>query len=274
MAETEVSPRVLEALLRRVAVGEWGAFEELYAHTAPTLFGLALRSTDEKARAEDVLEAGYVRIWRGAGGYNGSAATPSEWLARQVVAASGGTGVGPADVQPVRPPQRVRKRLKGRLVAEAKGVRPRWEPFAWAAGGVTAAGLLVYFLISSAPTDRPGVPGRIAAEDGSVVLTTLWRESVGVLHLRREVGAPRSGRALEVWVLGEDGQYRSLGILPDARDAAIVVPKPLVPAVAGASLVVTEERPGGSPTGRPSREPVASGEIGGKGIDTDAVSGL
>ena len=263
MRGSGASRRVIEELLGRVAIGEWSAFEELYAHTASELFGLAIALTGERDRAEETLEAGYVRIWRGAGSYDAASGTPVKWLRQQIVAAAGGSLVPSEDARPVRPPPRVRRRLKRRLVAEnANDVLPSWGSWLRAAAGLAVAATLSFYILSAAPTDSPGLPGRIEADDGSVAFTTLWRETVGVLHLRREGGGPRPGRALELWIVDAEERARSLGVLPEEPDAAIVVPESIENAVIAGTLMITEERPGGSPTGLPTGDVLAIGSVG------------
>ncbi|TDY20986.1 RNA polymerase sigma-70 factor (ECF subfamily) [Paraburkholderia sp. BL6665CI2N2] len=70
----------LAALLERVARHEAGAFEELYRASAPSLFGLAVRVTRTSESAEEVVQEGFVKIWRFAGSYDPGKASPSTWM--------------------------------------------------------------------------------------------------------------------------------------------------------------------------------------------------
>ncbi|MEU3144566.1 MULTISPECIES: RNA polymerase sigma factor [unclassified Streptomyces] len=71
-----------EQLLRLVARGDRGAFEELYRRTSPWLaVRLRRRCADEQIVAE-VLQETYLAVWRAAGAFAGSAAggTAVGWL--------------------------------------------------------------------------------------------------------------------------------------------------------------------------------------------------
>ena len=60
MTEGEVSN---EALLRRAGEGDHAAFRELYHATASRLFGVCVALLRDRARAEEVLQEAFVRIW-------------------------------------------------------------------------------------------------------------------------------------------------------------------------------------------------------------------
>ena len=77
---TQEARRELEALIARVAQGDREAFEALYARTCRKLFGLCLRISVDRARAEEALQDAYVKIWRGAGRYRSNGLSPMSWL--------------------------------------------------------------------------------------------------------------------------------------------------------------------------------------------------
>jgi len=77
---------------------------------------------------------------------------------------------------------------------------------------------------------------------------------------------PAPGQVPELWVIGADGVPRAIGTGSDAPLQAMTVPDAMRPGLlnaglqqAGATLAVSMEPPGGSPTGRPT------GFIAGKG---------
>ncbi|MFM0057246.1 RNA polymerase sigma factor [Paraburkholderia phytofirmans] len=70
----------LAALLERVSRHEAGAFEALYRASAPSLFGLAVRVTRTSESAEEVVQDGFIKIWRFAGSYDPGKASPSTWM--------------------------------------------------------------------------------------------------------------------------------------------------------------------------------------------------
>ena len=72
--------QALEQLLARSALGDRGAFQELYRATAPKLFGVALRILRREDWAEEVLQECYVSVWRHAAEYRPGLAAPMTWM--------------------------------------------------------------------------------------------------------------------------------------------------------------------------------------------------
>jgi anti-sigma-K factor RskA len=84
----------------------------------------------------------------------------------------------------------------------------------------------------------------------------------GVVRVRPLAAETPSGRSLELWYIGVDRQARSLGTLDDPN-RAITLPAVAQQAgpVEGATLAVTVEPPGGSPTGTATGPIVYSGRL-------------
>ena len=70
----------LSEALRRVAGGEKDALERVYSATSAKLFGICLRILGDRQEAEDVLQEVYLSVWRRAGGFDPSRASPVTWL--------------------------------------------------------------------------------------------------------------------------------------------------------------------------------------------------
>jgi len=73
-----------ESLIARAQRGDTGAFETLYHANANRLFTLCLRMTGDRARATELLQDVFVRIWERLGTYRGDAAF-STWAHRLAV---------------------------------------------------------------------------------------------------------------------------------------------------------------------------------------------
>ncbi len=56
------------------------AFRDLYSLTSAKLFGVCLRICGERQAAEDVLHDVYLTVWKRAGAYEPSRASPISWL--------------------------------------------------------------------------------------------------------------------------------------------------------------------------------------------------
>jgi len=67
----------LESLMGRYVSGEQAAFDELYRRVSPRIFGSLLQLTGDRARAEDVLQTTFLKIYRARGTYlSGSPVLP------------------------------------------------------------------------------------------------------------------------------------------------------------------------------------------------------
>jgi RNA polymerase sigma-70 factor, ECF subfamily len=66
-------------LMGKIAAGEEAALAELYRQFAPILLGLALKMTGDKKEAEEILQEGFIDIWRKAAAYNSSLGSAFAW---------------------------------------------------------------------------------------------------------------------------------------------------------------------------------------------------
>ncbi|WP_245844964.1 sigma-70 family RNA polymerase sigma factor [Noviherbaspirillum humi] len=78
MATTD--PHQLQAWLHAIARQDRHAFAQLYAATAPKLFGYALRILSRREVAEEALQESFVNIWNSAAAYQAGMAAPMTWL--------------------------------------------------------------------------------------------------------------------------------------------------------------------------------------------------
>lgn len=78
--DQEVRRRQLVAALHRVAEGDRVALRHVYEDTAAKLFGICLRILNDRSEAEDVLQEVYLTVWRRAGAFDESRASPITWL--------------------------------------------------------------------------------------------------------------------------------------------------------------------------------------------------
>jgi RNA polymerase sigma-70 factor (ECF subfamily) len=70
----------IEAMIARMALGDRGAFTQLYAATSAKLFGVAVRVLENRAEAEGALQDIYVKLWHNAGRYQSNGLSPMTWL--------------------------------------------------------------------------------------------------------------------------------------------------------------------------------------------------
>ena len=171
------------------------------------------------------------------------------------------------DIAPVTPPARLKADLHATLFPAApKATSPLR---AWLTGGFVAAGLALgaVFLVpatldSIAP--QPSLVASVAAEDGSLVVAARFIAETNALELVREAGAARQGRVLELWLIAEGADAPvSLGVLSDAVETRVDLPAALAVQLANGVLAISDEPPGGSPTGAPTGDVLAVGPVAG-----------
>jgi anti-sigma-K factor RskA len=69
-------------------------------------------------------------------------------------------------------------------------------------------------------------------------------------------------RSMELWLIPEGGKPASLGLIAAGQPVRINIPAELLPHLGrGATLAVSLEPPGGSPTGQPTGEVIAHGNL-------------
>jgi RNA polymerase sigma-70 factor (ECF subfamily) len=77
----ETGRDLLTARLAAVAKGDRAALGDLYQRTSAKLFGVCLRILQDRSEAEEVLQETYLIVWRRAGTFDPTRASPVTWLA-------------------------------------------------------------------------------------------------------------------------------------------------------------------------------------------------
>ena len=67
-------------LLAAVAKGDQAAFERLYSATRAKLYGVLLRILGKPDLADDVMQETYLKVWRMAGKFDPTIASPITWM--------------------------------------------------------------------------------------------------------------------------------------------------------------------------------------------------
>ena len=142
---------------------------------------------------------------------------------------------------------------------------------------MTAASLVVALFLVSDPgapgvVSDPGAPGvqppappvyqaDLEAEDSSLVFSAGYDATTRQMYVERRQGAARPGRVLELWLIADDNPPVSLGVLPDNARVRLPVPEALRDRLEGGILALSDEPPGGSPTGAPTGAVLAVGPL-------------
>ena len=69
-----------EACLLACARGDQQALRRLYEQDSSRLLGVALRIVRDKARAEDIVHDAFIKIWRGAAGFDRNRGSARGWV--------------------------------------------------------------------------------------------------------------------------------------------------------------------------------------------------
>lgn len=170
---------------------------------------------------------------------------------------------------PVAPPARLARAIEARLF----GRRPSRAARLWNSvglwRGVAAAAVLAAIWLGPlqppdpAPQDGPArLISAVASVDSDVELLAVFEPQQAVLSLNRVSGAAAPGRALELWLIAGEQPPVSLGLLPDQARARVPLDADLAQLIGpGVVLAVSDEPPGGSPTGAPTGPVLAAGPI-------------
>lgn len=188
-------------------------------------------------------------------------------LARRVAAWERRLAPLSEDVPAVVPAPHVWQRLRRTIAARGveRALPPRWWNRlnvwrGWAAAATAAAfGLLVLLL-------TPGEPPQLVAVLSDPNGRPLWvvrSSGTGDPLLARPVdGAGSAGQVPQLWLAQGDGPPLSLGLLErDPSGRQVLTPPPTARLQAGATMAISLEPPGGSPTGRPTGPVVSHGVL-------------
>ncbi|QPQ54352.1 anti-sigma factor [Allosphingosinicella flava] len=145
----------------------------------------------------------------------------------------------------------------------------RWKAYSAAVSAVAASLLIVLgtglFQRDTAvqpPPNQPALVANVAAQDRSAAFIVSYDPDDGTLLVSPAVATPAPGHDHQLWLIPASGTPRSLGLIASTSPHRIRVP---VPVKAGfrpdATIAISVEPVGGSPTGQPTGPVVASGKL-------------
>ncbi|GIX12654.1 MAG: hypothetical protein KatS3mg118_0613 [Paracoccaceae bacterium] len=171
------------------------------------------------------------------------------------------------EVAPVPPPARLRGAIEARLFGRRPAGWLSRRRLIVAGGGaaLAAAAALALALRFGLLAPPPTIEARIASEDGALQVAARIRpagEAGAELVAELLRGAAAPGRAMELWLIPEGAPAPvSLGVLPQTGTLRRAIAPALARQLAGATLAISDEPPGGSPTGQPTGAVLATGRI-------------
>jgi anti-sigma-K factor RskA len=172
-----------------------------------------------------------------------------------------------SEVKPIDPPPRVWANIEA-AIAPSAGRTGLWQnlPFwRWATAGAAAlaAACLVALLHTvRVPAPNPPLIAKLEASGGQASFVATVDAGDAGLTIVPAAAAPVSERALELWLIAPGEKPQSLGLIEAGRAVHIALPARLIGGIAAqATLAVSLEPPGGSPTGQPTGPVIASGKL-------------
>ena len=113
------------------------------------------------------------------------------------------------------------------------------------------------------PAAPQSVVATLGSETSSINLVTLFDRESGRIKVTPVAAGGEKSKSLELWLIEGESAPVPLGVFPDNGDSSIIIPPDMRSRIQnGATLAVSLEPFGGSPTGRPTGPVVASGRIG------------
>lgn len=170
-------------------------------------------------------------------------------------------------VAPVAPSPAVWRAIETRIAqdrfAESRPATPLWDRVSfWRWSAIGAATLAALLLAYIATNQRPMTGEQIAvltgAQGPAVVVSADSHQRA--LSVRALADAP-AGHTHELWIIVGNQRPRSLGTMAAAGTARLSLPADLAASLDGATLAVSLEPAGGSPTGQPTGPVLYSGQI-------------
>lgn len=138
-----------------------------------------------------------------------------------------------------------------------------WQGVSFAS--LVLAGFMTWQVLQA---PQPGAPDpgqlfltEISSEDQSLRVLAVYDSATNRLQINRTAGEAAEGRVMELWAIAGDDAPVSLGVLPETQTAGVTLPEDLRPEVAGLTLAISDEPPGGSPTGQPTGDVLALGQV-------------
>ena len=160
------------------------------------------------------------------------------------------------------PPPQILRRIESTLFVERR--KPLWQQLLPYVMGAVAGAALAWVAFTTDLLDVPSamLVAELAPVEGEIALTARFDAETAVLSVERVAGAVPDDRVLELWLIAEEGGPPvSLGLLRGTRGTVLALPPLLAERLPGATLAVSEEPPGGSPTGAPTGPVRAAGQL-------------
>ncbi|NTI47309.1 anti-sigma factor [Agrobacterium rhizogenes] len=173
------------------------------------------------------------------------------------------------DYEMVAPPASVFPKVEKRVFGEtAFGAHVWGSLLLWrsvAFGSLfLAIGVLMFTVTNNTSQPSPGkqLSASLAGQNSPINLLANYDATNGLLRVTPVAAGQPQEKSLELWLIRGSDPAEALGILPQTGEGEIVLPSELHSKLTeGAIIAVSVEPFGGSPTGKPTGNVIASGTI-------------
>lgn len=164
------------------------------------------------------------------------------------------------EIEPVAPSRGAKPALEKRLFgAPERAGSGLWKALA-GFGAIAAASFAFLAFVPETVAPPALFVSDIVSTDASLNVLAVIDATAHNVRITRTAGTAREGRVLELWGIPADGAPPvSFGVLPEAEVAVFEVPDALLGKAVGLTLAISDEPEGGSPTGAPTGEVLATG---------------
>ena len=112
------------------------------------------------------------------------------------------------------------------------------------------------------PVSAPTMMAKMVSEDRATAFVVAYQPDTRELLVTPAIASLPAGKDHELWVIGASGVPVSLGVVADTAPTRLVVTEAkLAEMQVSATMALTVEQDGGSPTGQPTSAPVAAGPL-------------
>ena len=146
-------------------------------------------------------------------------------------------------------------------------VAPVWRWLALGSTGLLAASLaaVAVLVATPAPTPMPAMMASVASADGASLVTAVFDPATGRAMLMPSDMTMPEGRVPELWLIPEGKAPISLGLLQPGHPLRIELRRSDMPKgmmqPGAATLAISAEPLGGSPTGQPTGPVMGTGAL-------------
>ncbi|MEZ2221195.1 anti-sigma factor domain-containing protein [Rhizobium sp. RCC_161_2] len=173
------------------------------------------------------------------------------------------------DYEMVAPPASVFPKVEKRVFGETAfgahlwGSLLLWRSVAFGSLFL-AIGVLMFTVTNNSSQPSPGkqLSASLAGQNSPINLLANYDATNGLLRVTPVAAGQPQEKSLELWLIRGSDPAEALGILPQTGEGEIVLPSELHGKLTeGAIIAVSVEPFGGSPTGKPTGNVIASGTI-------------